>query len=188
MPPTDVRWLPEAELQRLCTDADHCGWLTERGSLTQRLRTQWGEVAVQVITEGPAVPLPHEAQRLGLELTATAWVRSVSLLCRGRPRLHARTVIPAWSPHNPWAQVQHLGRQPLGELLFSLPDLQRSAFEWAADLPWPDAAPGQAPVGPGSLARRCVFVRAGAPLLLTELFPGFGERATADAPACRVSA
>lgn len=188
MPPTDARWLPEAELHRLSTDADHCGWLTERGSLTQRLRAQWGEVAVQVNTEGPAVPLPHEAQRLGLPLTASAWVRSVSLLCRGRPRLQARTVIPAWAPHNPWAQVQHLGRQPLGELLFSLPDLQRSAFEWAADLPWPDAAPGQAPVGPGSLARRCVFVRADAPLLLTELFPGFGEQATADAQACRVSA
>ena len=119
---------------------------------------------MHLIEEGLALPLSHEAQRLGLAPNALAWVRCVELRCQGQARIHARTVIPHWSPANPWAEVQSLGRQPLGELLFSLPDLKRSAFEWAQ---WPSPQnPGQ----PQALARRCVFERAEAPLLLIEVF------------------
>lgn len=163
-------WLPEAELPRLCTDAPSRDWLLERGSLTARLRDHWGDVAVQLLDEGLAVPLPHEAQRLGLPPDTTAWVRCVLLVCQGRPRVYARTVIPDWGPHNPWAEVQRLGQQPLGELLFRLPDLQRSEFEWGPALDWPHAGQWRAPMAPDPLARRCVFAHAQAPLLLTEVF------------------
>jgi chorismate-pyruvate lyase len=69
---------------------------------------------------------------------------------------------------NPWAQVQQLGRQPLGELLFRATDLERSAFEWCGDADWP--APSPAADRTHVLARRCVFQRDHAPLLLTEAF------------------
>lgn len=170
--PATPRWLIEPDLHRLCSDPHAAHWLQERGSLTARLRAHWGDVTVHPIEEGLALPLPHEAQRLALAPNALAWVRCVELRCQGQARIHARTVIPHWSPLNPWTEVQSLGRQPLGELLFSLPDLKRSAFEWAQ---WPSPQnPGQ----PQALARRCVFERAEAPLLLTEVF--------LDLPPCAV--
>jgi len=168
------RWLAEPELHQLCTDPSATRWLQERGSLTERLRHQWGHVAVQLLDEGPARPLPHESTRLRLAPGTLAWVRCVLLVCQNQPRVYARTVIPDWNPLNPWAEVQQLGRQPLGELLFRLPDLQRSGFEWGQGWVWPHAGHwthhASAPARPEPLARRCVFVREQAPLLLTEVF------------------
>lgn len=159
-------WLPEPALPDLTTDPLQTSWLTERGSLTARLRETWGDVSVAVIEEGLATPLPHEADRLAMPHGVVAWVRCVWLRTPGRVRLYARTVIPQWGPLNPWAQVQQLGQQPLGELLFRTPGLQRSTFEWCGDGHWPIPGGGLA----AAPARRCLFQRDGAPLLLTEAF------------------
>ncbi len=161
-------WLPAQALADLTTDPLLSSWLTERGSLTARLRDTWGEVSVEVIEEGLSAPLPHEAERLGMPIGDVAWVRCVWLRTQGRARLHARTVIPQWGRYNPWAQVQRLGSQPLGELLFRLPDLLRGEFEWCGDADWP--APDPDVVRTPWLARRCLFQREAAPLLLTEVF------------------
>jgi chorismate lyase len=162
-------WRIEADLHALALPAPLNDWMRERGSLTQRLRAHWGDVSVQPLDEGLGTPLAHEAARAGALAGAPTWLRCVVLVCQGKPRVYARTVIPAWGPHNPWEAVQRMGRQPLGELLFQLPDLQRSAFEWNLGLDWPHAThrPGATAPAP---ARRCVFMRAGAPLLLTEVF------------------
>jgi chorismate--pyruvate lyase len=169
-----LRWLAEPELPQLCTDPSVTSWLQERGSLTERLRHQWGDVAVQLLDEGLARPLPHESTRLRLAPATLAWVRCVLLVCQNQPRVYARTVIPDWTALNPWAEVQRLGRHPLGELLFRLPDLQRSGFEWSQGGAWPHAehwtGRASAQPRPEPLARRCVFVREQAPLLLTEAF------------------
>jgi chorismate--pyruvate lyase len=170
--PVSPVWLTEHELTQLTPDPDAASWLLERGSLTQRLREHWGDASVQLLDEGLSTPLPHETQRLGLAPDAQAWVRCVLLVCSRQPRVYARTVIPDWTPHNPWAQVQRLGQQPLGELLFRLPDLQRSAFEWNANANWGHLHGMQAAQ---PLARRCVFERAAAPLLLTEVFLGLNN-------------
>lgn len=168
------RWLAEPQLPQLCTDSSTTSWLRERGSLTERLRQRWGNVAVHLLGEGLATPLRHESARLQLAPAMLAWVRCVLLVCQNQPRVYARTVIPDWTAHNPWAEVQRLGSQPLGELLFRLPDLQRSGFEWGQSVSWPHAehwtSPASAQPQPEPLARRCVFVREQAPLLLTEVF------------------
>jgi len=178
------RWFAEPDLHQLSADPSATSWLRERGSLTERLRHQWGDVAVHLLDEGLAIPLPHESARLTLAPVTLAWVRCVLLVCREQPRVYARTVIPDWNPLNPWAEVQRLGRQPLGELLFRLPDLQRSGFEWSQGWTWPHAdhwtGHASAPARPEPLARRCVFVRKEAPLLLTEAF--------LDLPVCHPTA
>jgi chorismate--pyruvate lyase len=153
-------WLPAHALTALTTDPLQLSWLNERGSLTARLRDTWGEVSVDVIAEGLSTTLPCEADRLGLPRDQVAWVRCVWLRTHGLARLHARTVIPRWGPLNPWAQVQQLGQQPLGELLFRATDLHRSAFEWCGNGDWP------APDGTASRLPQ----RDNAPLLLTEVF------------------
>lgn len=133
-------------------------WLQEPGSLTQRLREQYGTVQVQPLFEGLQTPHPTESHILNATPAQTppAWVREVQLLGGCVPRLWARTVIPHWSAHNPWAQVQTLGQQPLGELLFVWPDIERGPLHI-----------GHTPMG---WARYCVYHRHQAPLLLTEVF------------------
>ncbi len=65
-------WLQAHALPALTTDPLHSSWLTERGSLTARLRETWGTVSVEVIHEGPSTPLQHEADRLDLPDGASA--------------------------------------------------------------------------------------------------------------------
>ncbi|MFY8126532.1 MAG: chorismate--pyruvate lyase family protein [Hydrogenophaga sp.] len=163
-------WHPANALPHLTASAELQSWALERGSLTRRLRERWADTRVQVLSEALTPPLPHEALALGLAADEAAWVRCVVLRGGERPRIYARTVIPNWHPHNPWAEVQRLGDQPLGELLFTLPDLWRSDFEWALNAPWPEALAQASAVQPEVLARRCTFVRGHAPLLLTEVF------------------
>ena len=159
------RWLAEPELPRLCTHSNATRWLQERCLLTERLRHQWGDVAVHLLDEGLARPLPHESARLQLTPETPAWVRWVLLVCQNQPRVYARTVIPDWTARTPRAAVQRLGRQPLGELLFRLPNLQRSGFAWGQGFTWPHVehwtkhASAQTRPAPKPLARRGVFVR-----------------------------
>ena len=163
-------WHPASALPRLTASAELQSWALERGSLTRRLRQHWPDTRVQVLSEALTPPLPHEALALGLATGEAAWVRCVCLFGGGLPRIYARTVIPRWDAQNPWAEVQRLGDQPLGELLFTLPNLTRSPFEWALNAPWPEALAQPQAGMPVVLARRCRFVREQAPFLLTEVF------------------
>lgn len=70
-------WLPAPALPDLTTDPHQTSWLSERGSLTKRLRETWGDVSVEVIEEGLDTPQPHEAARLTMHTGETAWVRCV---------------------------------------------------------------------------------------------------------------
>ena len=85
-------------------------------------------------------------------------MREVTLHEEGLPLLQARTVIPDWSPANPWSELQRLGSRPLGEILFSDPLLERSEFEFTRGPGWRTPA---VPVAPDRLARRCVCQRLG---------------------------
>ena len=150
--PRATDWHPSSEAQAWAP------WLLEPGSLTQRLRQHLPPVQVRPVFEGLQAAHAMENWVLGLEQSHAnrAWVREVELLGAGQPRLWARTVIPHWSAHNPWAQVQTLGQQPLGELLFVWPDIVRGPLHIA-----------HTPMG---WARYCVYHRHQAPLLLAEVF------------------
>lgn len=149
-------WLAACRLADLNPSAPARSWLTERGSLTARLRRHWPDLAVELQGEAQQRPWPCELDRLGLATDSLAWVRSVTLHQAGQALVQARSVIPAWSQTNPWQEIERLGCRPLGELLFQQTDLERSDFEFART--------------PSGWARRCVFRRQGAPLLLTEYF------------------
>ena len=149
-------WLPACRLADLNPSAQALSWLTERASLTARLRRQWPDLAVELQGEAQERPWSCELERLGLPADSLAWVRRVTLHQAGQALVQARTVIPAWSQTNPWQEIERLGRRPLGELLFQQTDLERSDFDYARS--------------PAGWARRCVFRRQGAPLLLTECF------------------
>ena len=161
-------WRPASSHTPEAIGHDLHGWLTESGSLTERLARHWPDLQVQVTQEGLSAPHAHEAARLAMGTDTPAWVRCVQLVGGGAVRLRARTVVPHWCDGHAWAAVATLGCRPLGSLLFGRVEVRRSDPEWACAL---DAQ------GRPEWSRRCVHTRHGMPLLLTETFVAVTEAA-----------
>lgn len=153
-------WLDAAALLRLELAPALLGWLTEPGSLTERLRSRHGSVAVEVLAEG--LRAESAAQRF-----APQWERCVQLVAADRVRLAARSCIAACTPDHPWQAVQRLGTRPLGEVLFTLDGIARGPLQFA-QLRVPDGPDGRS--GAVVMARRCTYHRQGVALVLTEVF------------------
>ncbi|MEC5407015.1 chorismate lyase [Paraburkholderia sp. MPAMCS5] len=154
-------------------------WLTRGGSLTAHLRAL-GAVAVRVTREGVALPWADEHAALGLHVRAPVWVREVVLSVDGVPFVAAHSVAPLAASVGVWQATRRLRTRPLAELLYSDSSVARSAlvsrsvtgrhplYRLAAR-----EISGVRPSGvpPHALvARRSVFERHGAPLMVTECF------------------
>lgn len=171
-------WKPVGLLSRITPARDIHDWLKTPTSLTAKLKSLCPDLEVEVLFEGFATPLLSEAQKLGLAIDEEVWIRCVLLKCKGNCWVYARTIIPRMNPQNPWQELQQLGNKPLGEVLFEMSSVKRSAFEFSKDPLnyWPHLINNLAsPIrtkAPG-FARRSIFEERGAPLLLTEVFlPG----------------
>ncbi|MCC8396296.1 chorismate lyase [Paraburkholderia sp. MMS20-SJTR3] len=182
--PADAHWRV-APVPRF--SAAQKDWLTRGGSLTAHLRTL-GAVAVRVTRESVALPWPDEAAALGLAPRAPVWVREVVLSVDGAPFVAAHSVTPRAASVGVWQATRRLRTRPLAELLYSDTSVARSALVSrsvgarhplyrlavreidAADPPAPHAL----------VARRSVFERHGAPLMVTEcMLPALWERVAA---------
>ena len=159
-------WMTSDSLADIAPQPNHQAWLLERGSLTLRLKKHCPELKVNILQEGLSTPLADEAKRLGMADNHQAWLRCVKIKCQDKGLIYARTVIPQFDQHNPWYQIQQLGDQPLGEILFTRTDLHRSEFEFCHADHWPHLQGDY-------LARCCIFEQNTAPLLLTEVFLDF---------------
>ncbi|HEX7932830.1 MAG TPA: chorismate lyase [Paraburkholderia sp.] len=169
-------------------------WLTRGGSLTAHLRAL-GAVAVRVTREGVALPWADEHAALGLHVRAPVWVREVVLSVDGVPFVAAHSVAPLAASVGVWQATRRLRTRPLAELLYSDSSVARSAlvsrsvtgrhplYRLAAreisglppsgmppsGMPPSETPPSETP--PHALvARRSVFERHGAPLMVTECF------------------
>lgn len=149
-------WHPEGLIQRLAPPRSLRPWLTDRGSLTKKLRQLCPMLEVTVLNEDNHPPLRQEALALRTPLHRACWVRTVRLHCHGHAWVYARTVIPNLNPGNPWYALKQLGAQPLGDVLFNTPHLARSQFCVAG-------------VEANHFARQSLFFDRGTPLLLTEV-------------------
>lgn len=171
-----THWVLADQIEKVAPAVEAQSWLLEAGSITARLKHRWPGTRVRLVYEGRDTPYPEECLRLGLHPNSMCWVREVRLHAAEQLLVHARTVVPHWGPGNPWHDLSALGERPLGELLFQLPDLQRSPLEFG--LTHPETLNGdsnglaQGPLNqPASRpARRCTYTRDGAALLLTEAF------------------
>lgn len=127
-----------------------------------------------MLRQGWNRPSHDETLTLGLRLDAWAWIREVQLLGDGQPWVFARTLIPSRTLRGRGRRLTRLGIRPLGEVLFTDPNVRRDSVEMAriafghclhqrafTDLAEsPDAIWG----------RRSVFWIAGNPLLVCEIF------------------
>ncbi|PIE25195.1 MAG: chorismate--pyruvate lyase [Neptuniibacter caesariensis] len=137
-------------------------WLTDSGSLTQRLvRLSKGDFRVEVIRQGWFRPTRSEALELGINARQFTLVREVQLVGNDQPWVFARSIIPAQTLTGRQRQLRMLGNRSLGTLLFTDPTMRRAPLQ-ISRLKTRD----QCQVW----ARRSVFFLSDKPLLVSEVF------------------
>lgn len=129
--------------------------LTEPGSLTQLLRevTQGG-IRHRLKQAEWGFAESDEYQKLNIPSSKRVWLRELDWCFNGEPWVFTRTVIPIPSEAENKHPLQET-QQPLGELLFAEPSLERTPFEFFKSEHW---------------ARRSVFHYRGLSLLIMEIF------------------
>jgi chorismate--pyruvate lyase len=135
-------------------------WLLDPGSLTQILvKKSEGDFRVELIEEG-WVNGGSDAllDCLGPAMAKQEmWSRKVVLLGKGEPWVTAHTLVPRISLEGPLKSILELNDRPLGEFLFSHPELIRTGLELAA-------------VPNGGWGRRSCFYLFDSPILVAEYF------------------
>lgn len=149
-------------------------WLTDPGSLTARIRARCQRFAVRVRSQRLAPVHRDEAKLLGLRAGELAWLREVVLEADGVAVVYARSIMPLANLRGRWNLFTGLGNRPLGAALFADPRIVRQRLH-VARLDIRDrrhrGAARIAPEASRSLwARRSVFLLAGRPLLVCEVF------------------
>ena len=122
-------------------------WAYESGSLTKRLRDYYGNtISVNLLFHQWRSPYVSERMQLGLPSCRYALTREVMLHTNGKPLLLARSIIPEETIKIAHRNLSHLGTRPLGEVIFSYPDLERIAMDLALLTPatWSKSAQDKA--------------------------------------------
>ncbi len=149
-------------------------WLSDTGSLTQRLKARCAEFRVVPLTTGLDRPNPDEHALLNLAPGTRAYVREVLLLCNDVPVVFAHSVLPQPSLRGGWNGISRLGARPLGEALFRDHRIQRQALAYRhlhPDHPlYCSVLKHHNPDTRTLWARRSVFCLDRHPLLVTEVF------------------
>lgn len=160
--------------------APHRAWLGAGGSLTAWLAGTGRTFSVQVLRQGCSSLCPAEWRALQVPAGRMGYVREVLLRLDGQAVVYARSVTTHAASMGPWRALRGLGTRPLAEVLFNRMSVARAPLAFARLQPasplqrkvakvWRQAA--GASIKPGALpARRSVFKRAGAPLLVMEVF------------------
>lgn len=149
-------------------------WLTNNGSLTLALKRCCRNLQITRLSQGLRAPNIDERACLGLAAGRLALVREVLLSCDLRPLVFAHSVIPREGLDGPWHGLTTLGNKPLGEALFADPRVERRPLRFRCldrRHPLYHAAARHLTDRPRRLwARRSIFLRAGHPILVTEVF------------------
>lgn len=171
--PPHWRGLQGSPLQRLNHANEIHSWLLEPGSLTQRLRIRYGDrFGVVLLAQRLGIPYVEERKALALGPGAKVVIREVGLMAGQSPVILARSIIPQDTVQYADPRLARLGNQPLGEILFTHPELGRKTLEWTK-VPlrsrWADKE---------VMGRRSLYtLRQSFPLLVAEFFlPALLER------------
>ena len=97
-------------------EGNEFSWLTEEGSLTERLKNEFNDVKVDVIYEG-----------LALE-KETDYIREAIIKSHHKPMIFARTRLKVNDLEEAWACLKTLGQQSLANILFKDPQISRRSL------------------------------------------------------------
>jgi chorismate lyase len=148
-------------------------WAYEAGSLTQRLRDYYGNtIAVNILFHQWRAPFLSERKQLHLPPHRYGLIREVMLHTNGKPLLLARTIIPEVTIKVAHRNLSHLGTRPLGEVIFSYPDLERITMDLALIAPatWTEQARRNTNITQPIWGRRTVYAIQKRPMLVSEFF------------------
>jgi len=137
-------------------------WITEEGSLTERLKKEFDDVKVEVVYEGVYL------------LDKNFYVREVFLKSNDSPKIFARTLVKIEDLQESWSPLKNLGDQSLATVLFNSPDIKKTSVFYKElfldDLMFVHIN-SLSPVHKKSLwARRSSWEKQGAYLELVEIF------------------
>ena len=105
-------------------------WLLDSGSLTRRLQQAFpGPFEVKVLWHSWGIPTARESRFIGMSPRRIASIREVLLICGGRPRVYARSILPRASLAGENRCLLSLGNKPLGEFLFTRSNVQRECID-----------------------------------------------------------
>ncbi len=105
-------------------------WLTDSGSLTAKLKAQFpGSFQVDVLFQDWEQPTADECRFLAINEQEEANIREVMLICNGIPMVFARSILPAATLEGKNRELLDLRNRPLGEFIFSQPELERGPIE-----------------------------------------------------------
>ncbi len=155
-------------------------WLQAPGSLSARLAATGEIFSVQVLAQGRQPLTLDESRALGLGGRRTGYAREVVLRVDGRALVFARSVTAHSGSLGAWRSVRGLGSRPLADVLFkrlgilraplAYSQLQRqSRLQRHVASSW-QAATGLSLAHHALPARRSVFTRHGAALMVMEVF------------------
>ncbi len=152
-------------------------WLTDRGSLTQRIADRYPQVRVEVVFQGLRHANRDERFLFAGRPRSRVLVREVYLCCGMLPVVFAHTVMRPEDLQGVWRAVTVLGSRPLGAALFADPRVWRGPLRHKKIGPHHelyrravDALPRR---GASLWARRSLFALHKSPILVTEVFlPG----------------
>ena len=112
--------------------ADIAPWLFDEGSLTRRILFHCKDkFRVEILSQEWKRPMLYEAFRLGAHPEHLALIREVLLYCGDTPWVFARSVLPRKTLTGRRRFLGKLGSRPLGEILFSDPNIERDDLEVA---------------------------------------------------------
>ena len=146
-------------------------WLTERGSLTLRLRQHSGQtLTVERLSQRWQRPLAAEAGLLGLRAGELALVREIVMAGRGQPWVYARSVFSQDLLKGRLGFLAKRGNAPLGDVLFGNRYISRGFLSHQRYPMQVVPARFRAGLTQNPWARIGSFYADGLPLLVTEVF------------------
>jgi chorismate--pyruvate lyase len=154
--------------------AEFSKWLLDPGSLTARLKENRQDFQVRLLGQ-QVVPCAADEATEGIPANTQVLAREVLLYCDGSPYVFARSLLPLATLAGEQQKLAQLGEQPLGQVLFNDPSLQREKFEvgrFAADSGVYALARSlyQQSMPDELLGRRSQFFIDGKPLMVAEVF------------------
>jgi chorismate--pyruvate lyase len=143
-------------------EGNELSWLTEEGSLTERIKKEFDDVKVEVVYEG--IYLQDK----------NFYVREVFLKSNDSPKIFARTLVKTEDLQEAWSPLKTLGDQSLATILFNSPDIKKTSVFYK-ELFLDDSMFAHiyslSPIDKKSLwARRSSWEKQGAYLELVEIF------------------
>jgi len=166
-------WLENRQGLRHKLPGNVQSWTYESGSLTQRLRSYYGDaIAVKILLQRWHKPFLSERCLLNLPGHRFSLIREVLLYANDKPLILARTIIPAATIRASQNNLSHLGNRPLGEIIFSYPNLERMTMDITLINPstWTQPALAEAAIDQPIWGRRTVYAIAHKQMLVSEFF------------------